>query len=373
MASQGARDGDKSPYISLGSDSVWPGDLPTPRTLVPRTHKLAPHQHLDLVCSIERTGIVGDVIFDLRHPQLDPTRWIAESLGRSERDRRRYSNRPFLWFPWYGEYPPDWAKSCVTRVTKHRIISRAKKVALEKEFLPEYIVNRGDKISLDQAEILVKTTHKERDTLRDEPIKLAILTITRSDGTIKEIDTPLRFFPRSALYNNTRADIVAKTIRNIIDKAANSLEVNRIALEADIIASLINSETRGQATDLSLENLIGLSITLGRLWAKAEAATEAEPMAELAERSHQKSRDGGVRSGEIRRNAPWRQIALPEIKAIREENPNYSQDRVAEHVAGGWKNEKIQNPTHKTLKIYISKLEKEGIILRRQKGAKKGL
>jgi hypothetical protein len=76
---------------------------------IPREHRLPPNEHLELVCSLERTGIVGDVIFDLRHPKLDPIKWTAESLLRTREDKRRGPDRPYLWFPWYGEYTPDFS------------------------------------------------------------------------------------------------------------------------------------------------------------------------------------------------------------------------------------------------------------------------
>ena len=66
------RAGPENPYISEGSSSDWPPDLPKPRRLFTRACRLPPNEHLELVCSVERTGIVGDVIFDLRHPRLDP-------------------------------------------------------------------------------------------------------------------------------------------------------------------------------------------------------------------------------------------------------------------------------------------------------------
>jgi len=107
MESYGVKQSDlapENPYISQGSSLDWPTDLPRPRVLFPRTHRLPPSEHLDLVCHVERTGIVGDVIFDLRHPTLDPVDWRAESLLRIDEDRRRRPFRPFLWFPWYGEH-----------------------------------------------------------------------------------------------------------------------------------------------------------------------------------------------------------------------------------------------------------------------------
>jgi hypothetical protein len=75
----------RNPYISEGSESEWPAGLPMPKVLFRRPQPLSPNEHLELVCRVERTGVVGDVIFDLRHPKLDPMGWIAESLLKCRR------------------------------------------------------------------------------------------------------------------------------------------------------------------------------------------------------------------------------------------------------------------------------------------------
>ncbi len=173
-----------NPYISEGSNSDWPADLPMPRVLFPRTRQLPPNEHLELVCSVERTGVVGDVIFDLRHPELDPTRWSAESLLRSEEDRRRYQGRLFLWFPWYGEYRLELTKSMVHHATKSQSLSGAKKNALEKESSPEQILYHGDRISLQQVGPRALTGLKMRDMVQGESTRLALLEITRPDGPL---------------------------------------------------------------------------------------------------------------------------------------------------------------------------------------------
>ena len=171
----------ENPYISEGSNGDWPADLPMPRVLFRRKHRLPPNEHLELVCSVERTGVVGDVIFDLRHPKLDPVHWSAESLVRSEEVRRRYPGRPFLWFPWYGEYKAELSKSMAERAAREQRLSSAKKRALEQEFVPEQIIYPGDRISLRQIDSNDFSGFKMRDVIKEEAI-MTLLQIIRHDG-----------------------------------------------------------------------------------------------------------------------------------------------------------------------------------------------
>jgi hypothetical protein len=106
-----------------------------------------------------------------------------------------------------------------------------------------------------------------------------------------------------------------------------------------------------------------MSILIGQLLAKAEAATTLEPLAEAQQELREKARAAGVKSGRIRRNAPWRQIAQGLAIQKREKHPDWSQDKVAGEILALWKDE--QPPTHKTLKEFVSELERDGVILRR--------
>ena len=200
-----------------------------PRVLFPRTQRLPPNEHLELVCSVERTGVVGDVIFDLRHPKLDPTDWSAESLLRSEEDRRRYPGRPFLWFPWYGEYRLELSKSKSHSATKGQSLSGAKKMRLRKSFLLSKSFIPGDRISLRQIDPGDLTSLKMRDVVQGESVRLALLEITRTDGTIMSVETPLRFFSRHILIHRNSVDFVTSEIRTIVKNARNTREVRRIA------------------------------------------------------------------------------------------------------------------------------------------------
>jgi hypothetical protein len=188
----------KNPYISKGSEREWPAGLPMPKVLFQRAQQLPPNEHLELVCRVERTGVVGDVIFDLRHPKLDPTGWSAESLLRSEEERRRCPGRPFLWFPWYGEYSLEFSKSRSRIAANGKNLASARRVALETEFTPELIVSRGDTISLRQVDPEDLTGLEMRDVVQGEAVRLAQLEITRPDQTVIGVETPLRFFSTSA-------------------------------------------------------------------------------------------------------------------------------------------------------------------------------
>jgi hypothetical protein len=358
----------KIPYISEGSESDWPAGLPMPKVLFPRPQQLPPNEHLELVCSVERTGVVADVIFDLRHPKLDPMDWTAESLLRSEEDRSRCPGRPFLWFPWYGEYKLELPNSRVHLATKGQSLSRAKKVALEKEFSPEQIVCRGDTISLRQVDPEDLTGFGMRDAVQGETVRLALLEITRPGGTVISVETPLRFFSRRVSTQINSVNHAISKIRTMVKDASNTGEIRRIAAEAESIGAMIRLRIHRRMSDREsseLEDIASLGLLLGQLWAKAESATTVQPLAELARRSQLKAKEGGVKSGSTRRNAPWRQIAEKLAIGIRQREPSFSQDDVATDIAALWKEKTPRAPSHETLKKFISKLEHSGVIPRR--------
>jgi hypothetical protein len=356
----------ENPYISKGSSSDWPADLPKPRRLFPREHRLPPNEHLELVCSLERTGIVGDVIFDLRHPKLDSISWTVESLLRSREDQRRHPNRPYLWFPWYGAYTQDSSHNSAQLAAKGQKLSRSKLDRLEMEYTPEQIVYPGDKIYIAQEKSIYPADRKMRDVVQEDSVALVFLEISRADGTVVRVETPLRLFSReiSSYYNNV--NIITSKIRLIVERANNKRDVERIATEADGVASTINQLIHALKYDnktSEVENIVSMSILLGQLLAKAEAATTLEPLAEAQQEFREKSRAAGIKSGKTRRQAPWRQIAQDLAIQTREKHPDLSQDKVAGEIFALWKDD--QPPTHKTLKEFVSELERDGVILRR--------
>jgi len=352
----------KNPYISEGSESEWPAGLPMPKVLFRRRQQLPPNEHLELVCRVERTGVVGDVIFDLRHPKLDPMDWTAESLLRNEEEQSRCPGRPFLWFPWYGEYRLELPESRARLAANGKSLSKVRKVALEKEFSPEQIVCRGDTISLRQVDPEDLTGFGMRDVVQGETVRLALLEITRSERTVISVETPLRFFSRRASTQMNSVNRALSRIRTMIKDASNTGTIRRIAAEAECIGAMIHSRIHSDRATAELEDIASLSILLGQLWAKAESATTVQPLAELAQRSQLKAKEDGVKSGRVRGNAPWKQIAEKLAISTRQCEPSFSQDDVATDIATAWKEETPKPPTHETLKKFISKLEHSGVI-----------
>jgi hypothetical protein len=354
----------QNPYISDSSETKWPEGLPRPRPLFPRTQQAPPNKHLELVCSGERTGIISDIIFDLRHPKLDPIEWTAESLLRTGDDRIRRAGRPFLWFPWYGEYELELKNIKASAEKKRRQLSKAENVALTEALLPEQIVCRGDTLSLKQNDPQSLPASGMQDIVQGEAVRLAYLTITRLNGDLIDIQTPVRFFARHISIRMNTVDVALDKIRTMIGDAENSQEIKRIAEKAEVVGSMINSlmYTQEVSDDQAseLRHIASLSLLLGQLWTKAETATTVQPLAELARRSQLKAKESGVKSGMVRSNAPWRQIAEEEALRQRELNPSYSQDDLASEISYYWKSETIKVPSHETLKKLISKLEHSG-------------
>src|ERR1700722_14904152 len=161
--------------------------LSAPRLLFPRDRDPPRDRHLELICRAERVGTVEGVGFDLRHPKLDPVDWVAESLGRGERDRRRYPGRPFLWFPWYGPYSGEIQKREASGSSGWDRFSKAKKRAIELEFAPEKEVRAGDIVSLSHSELINPADYKMRDVLQYDSVRLATLQIKRADGTVDTV------------------------------------------------------------------------------------------------------------------------------------------------------------------------------------------
>jgi hypothetical protein len=356
----------ENPYISEGSTSDWPEALPKPRLLFPRKHRLPPNEHLELVCNLERTGIVGDVIFDLLHPKLDPIKWTVESLLRRREDQRRHRNRPYLWFPWYGLYNQSIAITSANLATKGKHFSQSKREKLEIEYTPEQILYPGDTISITHVNLDGLAGRKMHDVIQGGDVALAFLEIRRRDGTVIPVETPIRSFPRNISHNYSDVDVVTSKIRMIIDKSSNKEDFHRISTDADRVASSISQSIYMLKYDnklSELESIVGMSILLGQLLAKAEAATTLEPLAEAQQQLQERSRAAGIKSGETRRQAPWRQMAQELAIQRRQQHPDWSQDKVAGEIIALWKDE--HPPTHKTLEEFISVLERDGVIPRR--------
>ena len=234
------------------------------------------------------------------------------------------------------------------------------------EYTPEQIVYPGDKIYIVQEKSIYPADRKMRDVVQEDSVALVFLEISRADGTVVRVETPLRLFSRtiSSYYNNV--NIITSKIRLIVERANNKRDVERIATEADGVASTINKLVHALKYDnktSEVENIVSMSILLGQLLAKAEAATTLEPLAEAQQEFREKSRAAGIKSGKTRRQAPWRQIAQDLAIQTREKHPEWSQDKVAGEIFALWKDD--QPPTHKTLKEFVSELERDGVILRR--------
>jgi len=255
------------------------------------------------------------------------------------------------------------------RATKCQRLSRFKKNALEKEFEPEQIVYPGDRISLGQIDPGDSPRFKMRDVVQRELVRLVLIEITRTDGTISSVETPLRFFSRRASnHMNSIKDTISQ-IRTTVRNARNTGDVRRIAAEAETIGATIHSriDQHKQESEASeIEGIVSLSILLGQLWAKAETATTVEPLAERAQQSQLKSREGGIKSGKTRRNAPWKQITEEMAIDIRQNKPSSSQDVVADEILVRWKKNDLDPPGHARLKKLVADMEKSGDLPRRR-------
>ena len=349
--------------------------LPKPRLLFTRDRDPPRDQHLELICGVERVGVVDGVGFDLRHPKLDRVDWVAESLGRAERDRRRRPGRPFLWFPWYGPYAEEIPKREASRSPGWRKFSDARKRAIELEFTPETEVRAGEIVSLSQSELIDPADYRMRDVLQDDFVRLAALQIKKADGTVEIVGTPLRFFRRLASSRSTDDPrSIVDRIDAIVNDAENGDDVVRLAADARETTSIVNSiyrdvgEVLGAAgergrrlADRHLGELVNMSIRLGRLLARADAATTIEPLAER----HARSKQGAAKGGKTRSERPWKAIARPMIAEARREHPEYSPSDIASDVSAGWKEEVPSAPGHKTLMKFVYELERAGEIPRR--------
>jgi hypothetical protein len=76
---------------------------------------------------------------------------------------------------------------------------------------------------------------------------------------------------------------------------------------------------------------------------------------------------GGRRSAAKRADAPgkWQRHTLELARQVRILNPKLSQDRVATRILEKWLDPKVVPPKHRTVRQYISSLEKSGQLPRR--------
>jgi hypothetical protein len=162
-----------------------------------------------------------------------------------------------------------------------------------------------------------------------------------------------------------------------LNEFANVTQENTFAYGALFRACLIEhltQETRRLADDLgsrshkhndafSTWGRVNDGVIMGYLWAKAEAELGLKPLAESTLRMKAGGSLGGNKSGEARRSKrakTWEPHARELANAIREEQPSFSQDRVASEIMARWKEADFEPPGHKTLKSLISQMERAG-------------
>jgi len=343
------------------------------------------------ITDVTHFGTVEGIHIDLRSEYLNPKHWWTQTLGLAESwCMRRRPAAPFIWFPWYG----DFAATICARIEQEQSALARKFTPPEldqirEELTPECFVHPGDSISIRSIDGLISQDGTMLDTTEDTEVRAARLVITRKDGTKEQIEKPLCFFGRNRMSvdrsGNNFYRLRARMVEYIKTFAEGSgldeiSKENNYAVEALRIGDLIEILLEGDEQALHSKNikehleaarvldLVSHAVCFGYVWAKAEAKISVLPLAKAAKDSRLGASKGGIESGRVRREkATWRGIAERYAQRIRQEHPEWSQQKVATEILDVWKEETPSPPQHDTMEGFVAELEEAGKLPRRKK------
>jgi hypothetical protein len=159
-------------------------------------------------------GCVDQIEIDLRHEKLNPAEWRCDPFGmppgamevlfsmsspeRMERDPKE----PFIWFPWFGDFDMSALKGKEKKKfalkTKNPRPPGGNPIRINNpEFdeyvrinTPEYFAAAGDKICIDEVEIVNVADHRFEHPHNAE-LRYARLCVKRPDGDSQRLPTLL--------------------------------------------------------------------------------------------------------------------------------------------------------------------------------------
>jgi hypothetical protein len=349
-------------------------------------------------------GCVDQIEIDLRHEKLNPAEWQCEPFGMppgtmdllyviSPEKMERDPEEPFIWFPWFG----DFDMSALKRKAKTKFASKPKsprargKNAIRTnpeldEYVrintPEHIAAAGDRICIDEVEIVNVVDHRFEHPHNAE-IRYAQLRVERANGDVHKLPTPLRFTGvQKIICDGNQGGVPYLIAMHICDHfALENLYDNdtiredgsyayRALLEArQLLAKLLpmvkkiarKGDILSESYWANISNLVVVSdaAVLGYLWGKAEAEINIKPRLESQLR---KSSLGGKNSAKKRwEDAQRSKLAVRELaKTIWEKNRTKSQHDIATTIHARWS--EVAGSGHEAPEVLTVKKYLKGMI-----------
>ena len=316
------------------------------------------------ICQYERHGEIDGIRFDFRHPELPVSKWLMPTvttrLGTS--GIAFVKNKPYFWFPWYGSFES----------------------LGDNPIMPDVILVEGDVVSIADVETLF--IGKQFSSPPDREVKRALLKVTHSDGSTETIRNGIIFKAAAAVVENIASCSIfdalslrimeyfkIESLRYFTGISANSEAEYRALSGASFIEEyfgdlrplLEESPTRSEDHKFTFDlwEIINSAVGMGYFWAQVEAETEIVPLAVQAKQTKLRAKDAGRKSGVSRRaksKKSWRDEAKQIALTFRAKRPDISQDELGIEIINNLKGEFL--PGHSTIKAYIGKLEREGIL-----------
>ena len=342
-------------------------------------------------------GIVEGVKFDLLHPAILSGKWFSPELSHWHMPGRAYSDSSFV-FPWQKK---------ADRYTD--------------PFDGKIPVKSGDRVRI--ARVATVTMPDPFEHEADSAVCEVYLEIVRNGATLVSVIQPVTFYRRGSILPPRVqwggmafpkiADRICEAnggLENIFDlclchgqlaeavtgedaeegetweenalRLAQRLSIERAAIIAAVEGrefefsdfaqttkgSMLEYRKQFKPTAHDVGEAFDLAVALGYWWARYEAEHTMRPFAELGLASKRGGFIGGKKSGEARRRKAartWQAHALELAHAARKQKPHLSQESVVADIEAGWKLRDVEPPSGRTLRAYISEMERAKKLPRR--------
>jgi hypothetical protein len=329
--------------------------------------------------------VIDGVQINLQHELLNPSEWSGDPFSTPQ--TRRDPNRPFIWFPRFG----DFDMTALRRKAKRVFASRSKNISSARgsaeignpvfdEYVrtntPDGFAYAGDKICVDEVKI-VKVGDRF-DHLHNAEMRYAYLRIERSNGDVQILPTPLRFKGEKNIVHSATSDVSYLISQHICEHFGLKnlgdampilkddsyayralLEARHLEIELEPIRKIVYGG-RDLLSDAYQDLYGNLAIAndaalMGYLWAKAEAELNVKPRLDS---QLQKSSLGGKNSAKKRwyNKERLKQIVRNAADAVWRTNRTYSQHDVAVSIQNRWLEivgPRENTPVVSTIKKYL--------------------
>jgi hypothetical protein len=196
----------------------------------------------------------------------------------------------------------------------------------------------------------------------DKPVVASPLSfelVTGEDGNPTTVPNFLLQAANNTLATGHVHDRERTTLESVVRNFPSACQ------KLDEALSMLPSDVRGEA-GIAAASLMLAAQAIGALCYGSNAARSFLAPKIITEATSQRQRTAGQRSGEKRKmNRLWTSHAIELAREIRQERPDFSQDKVAQEISARWKLDVVNEPGHNTLVGFVRELEMNGTIARR--------